>query len=130
MILMLCCVCLVAVAQTNQQTSNLNPQPSNQVKAQPKTIKAADDDIPDSLVHSRWRIQRTAPLDNSDLDSSATDLKMPDNLKQQAEYDDSLNVYYIGTKIGDQYVNTPVLMTPQEYLRWSERRMRQMYFRT
>ena len=105
MILMLCCVCLVAVAQTNQQTSNLNPQPSNQVKAQPKTIKAADDDIPDSLVHSRWR-------------------------KQQAEYDDSLNVYYIGTKIGDQYVNTPVLMTPQEYLRWSERRMRQMYFRT
>ena len=99
-------------------------------KAQPKAMGADTDDVPDSLVHSRWRIQRTAPLTGADLDSSALDLRLPDNLKQQAEYDDSLNVYYIGTKIGDQYVNTPVLMTPQEYMRWSERRMRQMYFRT
>ena len=98
-------------------------------KAQPKAISADTDDVPDSLVHSLWRIQRTAPLSQQDLDSSALDLRMPDNLKQQAEYDDSLNVYYIGTKIGDQYVNTPVLMTPQEYIRWSERRMRQQYFR-
>ena len=98
-------------------------------KAQPKALTTETDEVPDSLVHSRWRIQRTSPIENRDLDSSALDLHLPDNLKQQTEYDDSLNVYYIGTKIGDRYVNTPVLMTPQEYMKWSERRMRQKYFR-
>ncbi|MBR1484932.1 MAG: cell surface protein SprA [Prevotella sp.] len=99
-------------------------------KAQPKSLLVDDGLTPDSLVHSRWPVQRTTPITTEDLDSSALDLKMPDNLKQEAEYDDSLGVYYIGTKIGDHYVTTPVMMTPQEYLRWSERRMRQFYFRT
>ena len=57
-------------------------------KAQPKAMGADTDDVPDSLVHSRWRIQRTAPLTGADLDSSALDLRLPDNLKQQAEYDE------------------------------------------
>lgn len=64
-----------------------------------------------------------------DLDSAAIDLKMPENIKQEAEYDDSLNVYFIGSKIGDSYLNTPVMMTPDEYRRWSERRSMQEFFR-
>ena len=82
----------------------------------------------DSLS-ARWRIQRTAPLEVADLDSSAVDLKRPDNLRQTVEYDDSANVYYVGTKIGDSYLNAPLLMTPQEYQKWTEQRSMRNFFR-
>ena len=98
-------------------------------KAQPKALTVEDETIPDSLVHSRWRIQRTAPVTTEDLDSSALDLRMPENVKLEAVYNDSLNLYYIGSKIGDSYLNAPFVMTPEEYLKWSERRARQQFFR-
>ena len=108
--------------------SSLPADTVRKVKAQPK-LDVEDETVPDSLVHSRWRIQPTAPLMVEDLDSSALDLKMPENVKQQAEYDDSLNVYYIGSKMGDSYINTPIMMSPMEYLKWSERREREQFFR-
>ena len=83
----------------------------------------------DSLSRARWRIQKTAPVEVADLDSSALDLRLPDNLRQTVEYDDSANVYYVGTKIGDSYLNAPVLMTPQEYAKWTERRALNEFFR-
>ena len=79
---------------------------------------------------SRWKIKKTAPVIVADLDSSALDLKTPDNIRQQVEYDDSLNLYYVGSKIGDSYLNAPVLMTPEEYMKWSERRSRELFFRS
>ena len=97
-------------------------------KAQPK-LEIEDESIPDSLVHSRWRIKRTSPMEVADLDSSALDLRMPENIRQQVEYNDSLNLYFIGSKIGDSYLNAPILMTPEEYLQWSEQRSRQAFFR-
>ena len=127
-LLLLLCLCLVVAAQTNQQVSNPNNQSSSQVKAQPKTV-LEDETIPDSLLHPRWKIQKTAPVLTADLDSSALDLRMPDNVKQQVVYNDSLNLYYIGSKVGDSYLNAPVVMTPAEYMRWSERRARQQFFR-
>ena len=78
---------------------------------------------------ARWRIQKTAPMEVADLDSSALDLKRPDNIRQTVEYDDSSNVYYVGTKIGDSYLNAPVLMTPEEYTKWSEKRALREFFR-
>ena len=78
---------------------------------------------------SRWRIAKTSPVEVADLDSSALDLKMPDNIRQQVEYNDSLNLYFIGSKIGDSYLNAPILMTPEEYMKWSERRGREQFFR-
>ena len=98
------------------------------IKAQPKLID--DDLVPDSLVHSRWKIQLTAPIEEADLDSLRLDLKMPDNIKQEPVYDDSLNLYYIGSKMGDSYLNAPILMTPEEYMKWSERKERQEFFRS
>ena len=84
---------------------------------------------PDTIRITRWRIQPTVPVEVADLDSSALDLRMPENVKQEVEYDDSLNVYYIGSKLGESYLNAPVMMTPEEYMKWSERRARQQFFR-
>ena len=82
----------------------------------------------DSL-QARWRIQKTAPVLVADLDSSAIDLKRPDNIRQTVEYDDSANVYYLGSKIGDTYLNAPILMTPDEYRHWSEKKAMYNFFR-
>ncbi|MCR5198911.1 MAG: cell surface protein SprA [Prevotella sp.] len=83
----------------------------------------------DTIRITRWRVQPTAPVEVADLDSSALDLRMPENVKQQVEYNDSLNLYYIGSKLGSGYLNAPIVMTPEEYMRWSERRARQQFFR-
>ena len=117
----------------NPQQGNQAPVPSGgagggSIKAQPK-LEVEDESIPDSLLHARWRIQPTAPVLTEDLDSSALDLRMPENVKQEAVYDDSLGLYYIGSKMGDSYLNAPIVMTPQEYLKWSERRAREQFFR-
>ncbi len=98
-------------------------------KAQPVLQSVDDEDIPDSLLHPRWKIQKTAPVEVADLDSSALDLRFPENIRQAVEYNDSTGMYVIGSKIGDSYINAPVLMTPDEYRAWSEKRELREFFR-
>ena len=50
-----------------------------------------EDTIPDSLLHTRWKIQRTMPITLKDLKQNGMDLKRPDNLKQDVVYNDSLD---------------------------------------
>lgn len=88
-----------------------------------------DDSIPDSLLHPRWKIQRTTPITQADLDRNATDLSMPGNIKQEVVYNDTLNRYYIGSKMGDSYLSTPIAMTPDEYRKWSEKKEFDRFFR-
>ena len=93
------------------------------------TLQTSSHESEDSLVTSRWKIQKTAPVEVADLDSSALDLRFPENIKQQVEYNDSLNMYVIGSKMSDSYLNTPMLLTPEEYRQWSERKERERFFR-
>jgi len=105
-------------------------QPKRPVpKAQPGSVTGVDESIPDSLLHPRWRIQRTTPITTEDLDTFAIDLRMPENIKQEAIYDDSLGVYFIGSKVGDGYLSAPFVMTPDEYMHWTEKKARQRFFR-
>ena len=87
--LVLLSVSTLAIPPQDVKTGAKKPVP----KAQPKSTIDDDDHIPDSLLHARWRIQKTTPVVVSDLDSSALDLKMPDNIRQLVEYNDSQNVY-------------------------------------
>ena len=98
------------------------------ILAQP--IIENEDTIPDSLLHPRWKIQRTMPITLNDLNQGAADLRRPDNLKQEVVYNDTINRYIIGSKIGDSYIHAPVMMTPEEYRKWSERKAMQSYFRS
>ena len=84
----------------------------------------------DTVVpQARWKVQKTAPMVVADLDSSALDLRFPENIKQEVVYNDSTNMYIIGSKLGDSYLNTPILLTPEEYRQWSEKRERERFFR-
>ena len=116
-----------AADATQKQADAKNHKDTLAITAQP--LLADDDSIPDSLLHPRWQIQRTLPITLDDLSQGAADLKRPDNLKQQVEYNDSIDRYVIGSKISDTYINAPVMMTAQEYMKWSERKLMQDFFR-
>ena len=116
-----------AADATPKQADAKNQKDTLAITAQP--LLADDDSIPDSLLHPRWQIQRTLPITLDDLSQGAADLKRPDNLKQQVEYNDSIDRYIIGSKISDTYINAPVMMTAQEYMKWSERKLMQDFFR-
>ena len=121
-ILSLACICAFAAPQVRKT--------SRQVNTQRDSLVVTDSDIvPDSAAKSRWRVRRTAPLTADDLDSIAIDLKTPDNLSEVAEYNDSTGFYYIGTKIGDSYLNTPMLLTPEEYQKWTEKQALKEFFK-
>ncbi|MBM6993767.1 MAG: cell surface protein SprA [Prevotella sp.] len=111
--------------RTGQTSRTSQKTPPNQ--SQP--ILDSGDSIPDSLLHPRWKIQRTTPITYEDLNQSAIDLKRPEGLKYEVSYNDTINRYIIGTKIGSTYLAAPIMMTPEEYLRWSERHGRDAYFR-
>ncbi len=89
-----------------------------------------EDTIPDSLLHTRWKIQRTMPVTLDDLKQNGMDLKRPDNLKQDVVYNDTLDRYVIGTKMGGSYLFAPIMMTAEEYRSWTERQMMRDYFRS
>ena len=110
------------------QDDKTQKEKKSAAKAQP-VLQVEDETIPDSLLHPRWKIQKTAPIEVADLDSSSLDLHLPSNIRQQVEYDDSLDVYRIGSKMGDSYLNAPILMTPEEYRLWSEKKEREAFFR-
>ena len=114
-------------SHTAKNTNNKGAA-NDSIMAQP--VIENEDTIPDSLLHPRWKIQRTLPITLSDLDQGSADLRRPDNLPQTVEYNDSLGRYIIGTKIGDTYLAAPVMMTPEEYRKWSARKAIERYFRS
>lgn len=95
--------------------------------AQP--VQLDEDTIPDSLLHTRWQIQRTQPYSLDDLYQSPLDLKRPDNLQYQVVYNDTLDRYIIGNRMGSTWLSAPIMLTPKEYLAWTEQQQRNSYFR-
>ena len=74
--------------------------------------------------------QKTSPETVEDLDTAAVSIRMPDNLKQVTEMDSLTGNYRVGMKLGTGgYLNTPILMTPDEFQQWSLKRSMQSYYR-
>ena len=130
----------ISVRRQRQGTKNVLPTRENANKSGADSTKKApsglsqlvieDDSIPDSLLHPRWKVQRTVPITADDAKKRTADLSMPDNIKQEVVYNDTLNRYFLGSKIGGGYLSTPVMMTPEEYKKWSERQEMNAFFRS
>ena len=97
------------------------------VSAQP--FKVEDDTIPDSLLNTRWKIQLTQPYSLSDLYQSPLDLQRPDNMKYEVVYNDTLNRFVIGNRMGNTWLSAPIMLTPEEYNSWTELNERSAFFR-
>lgn len=113
-------------AQSNVAKADTAKRPK---VAMPEVI-IEEDSIPDSLLHPRWKIQRMVPITQDDLDKGMADLSLPDNISQDVVYNDTLNSYFIGSKMGDGYLSTPIAMTPEEYRAWSEKKEFDRFFRS
>ena len=93
-------------------------------------LRLQQDTIPDSLLHPRWKIQKTMPVTYDDLKQGVTDLKRPENLKQEVEYNDTLDRYVIGTRMSNTWLAAPIMMDLTEYQKWSEKHLFRDYFRS
>ena len=117
--------------QQVQQVTNKAQDKDNSskisVSAQP--FKVEDDTIPDSLLNTRWKIQLTQPYSLSDLYQSPLDLQRPDNMKYDVVYNDTLNRFVIGNRMGNTWLSAPIMLTPEEYNSWTELNERSAFFR-
>ncbi|MBP3745430.1 MAG: cell surface protein SprA, partial [Prevotella sp.] len=95
-----------------------------------KDVEIEEEEIPDSLLHPRWPVQKTTPIEHSDLGQGSYDLQRPENMKQTVEYNDTLDRYVIGNKVGGTWVAAPIMMTPEEYRQWSEKRSFADFYRS
>ena len=106
----------------------------------------------------RFSVRKTGTENQNDLKNKTADLKEPDNLKTEVIYDEKDNTYTVGTTLDKQktgkstgsgkttsttgttsavmtlgqatsYLNAPLLMSPEEYQKWSLKNSMQAYWR-
>lgn len=106
------------------------PAPSTANPDAPQDPSLLTDSVPDSLAHPRWPVQHTTPITWDDLEPRKGDLVQPEGIRYDVSWNDSLQRYIIGTRIGSTYLAAPIMMTTDEYLQWSERQGRNLFFRT
>ena len=122
LLLLLVVVSLQVVAAISGESPLYAPQTTSQQPQQPA----------DTTKHRkpRYSVKKTAPEHNEkDLKQGTADLKDPENIVQQVEYDEKTGNYVVGSKMGDSYLNAPVLMTPEEYTTWSMKQSMNAYYR-
>jgi len=94
-------------------------------EAAPRSIPAPAP--PDSLK-PRFPVGTTVVQSEAETANPA-DLRTPENLKTEVYYDEASGVYRLGTKMGDSFLETPFLMTPEQYQRWDTERSMRAYYR-
>jgi cell surface protein SprA len=115
-------VCLQAVAAISGESPLHALLPTEQQPQQPADTT--------QNRKPRYSVKKTAPEHNeNDLKAGAADLRDPENIEQTTEYDEKTGHYVIGSKLGDSYLNAPVLMTPEEYTTWSMKQSMNAYYR-
>ena len=57
------------------------------------------------------------------------DLNAPANVKPTITYNDTIDRYIIGSKMGGSYITAPIMMSGDEYMKWSEKKVMADFFR-
>ena len=80
-------------------------------------------------VKPRYSVRKTYPETFLDLQPAAVDLKNPEGLVTEVEYDEKANIYKVTTKVGSLVLGVPLYLTPEEYSDWSLRRSMEAYYK-
>jgi cell surface protein SprA len=105
--------------------------PAFQADSSASAFSAAPDRITpdDTVAKPRIPVKKTVPETYDDLKkTSASDLRDPENLKTEVEYDLRTGTYRLRSRVGDLPLGTPLLMTPAEYQDYSLRQSIDRYF--
>ena len=98
------------------------PSSASQVGQEPQATQVqANDTLP--------KVKKTTITTLADTAHASIDLRDPENLKTEADYDDETGGYRFGTKLGDEYIGTPFSMTWQEYQDLAMKRSIARYYR-
>ena len=78
----------------------------------------------------KYPVAKTVPETYEDLgQTSAADLKNPENIKNVVEYDSKTGTYIIRTMLGDQEITTPINMNTEEYIKFQQQQSSAAYWR-
>ena len=69
-------------------------------------------DIPADTIH--FPVKQTVQQNLKSKTSSSTDLKDPENLTTGIFYDENTGTYQFGTKLGENWISTPLMMTEED----------------
>lgn len=97
-------------ARPQYRKSELKPPPPSQPVSPSKT--------PADTVEMHSRVQPTIPVSADDYMGNkeyAADLRDPSNIKTEAIYDPELGMFVLHTKVGEQDIVTPYMMSVEEY---------------
>ena len=76
-------------------------------------------------------VRKTVPEGYEDLiNNSASDLRDPENIKTEIEYDLNTGDYLYRSKLGDYDLTTPLRMTPEEYQQYTFKKSMEQYFQS
>lgn len=93
-------------------------------------IYSSVDSLPDSIA-TRYTVRPTVPSTYDELMSSgySMDLDGPDNIVTTAEYDPQTGAYVMRTRMGQQEIATPFMLTAEQYAAWQNRSVMRDYLR-
>ena len=104
-------------------------------KAAKEAAKNAEtaDELSETGDSAIWAPVQVAPLGSDDYEQltapqSSMDLRTPDNIKTEVEYDLQTGTYVLRTKMGDTEIATPYLMTAEEYKAYTEKQLMHKYW--
>ncbi len=101
------------------------PPPASESQAVDATVKS-------DSINVRYDVRRTVPSLNEifkNEEEYPADLRTPSNVKTEAIYDPESGMYVIHTRLGDQDIVTPAMLTAEEYNAAMVRKDLYSYFR-
>lgn len=84
----------------------------------------------EDTIPPRYPVAKIKPEEYRDLlKNPPADLRDPENVKTEVEYDLKSSTYIIHTRVGDMELGTPLTLTPEEYQNYSLQQSIHSYFR-
>jgi len=110
------------------QTKGLS-EPEDSINSFELTVSRSNALEEDTIGKPRIPVKKTVPLEYDDLKfHSVSDLRDPENLKTEVEYDLNTGDYLIRSKLGDFDLGVPMRMTPEEYQQYTLKQSLDRYF--
>ena len=87
-------------------------------------------EVIEDTVKARYPVAETVSQTYESTKRHSFDLKDPENIVTDTTYNEEDNTYSISTSLkGGSLLGTPMLLSPEEYSKWQERKSMQSYFR-
>ncbi|HAP49657.1 MAG TPA: hypothetical protein DCQ56_00320, partial [Porphyromonadaceae bacterium] len=113
-------------------TSKLAPPPPVADRTQPATPPGGRPVNPADSFSLQYKVRPTIPSGYEDVQGQseyAADLRMPSNITTEAEYDYETDCYVIHTRLGDNDIVTPFVLSANEYNNMVLRQSMMEYYR-